>query len=111
MQDLFAATQLSCGASPLAWGIYDLPSDACKLPARLETSADDFLYPQAETLRDELLGLGHIVEFSATPCSGHCCGGPYEYGDLAWAFFQQHQRCGGTILGEPGGSCASFGEL
>ena len=58
------------------------------------------------------LYLGHrAVEFSATPCMGHCCGGQVEYGDLAWAFFQQHQRCGGIVMGEPGGSCASFGEL
>jgi predicted esterase len=111
LQDMFAATQLSCGASPLEWGLYELPNDACKLPTRLETSADDFLYSYAETLRDELLARGHEVDFSATACSGHCCGGPLEYGDLAWAFFEQHQRCGGTVLGEPGGSCASFGQL
>ena len=111
LQDMFAATQLSCGASPLEWGLYELPNEACKMPTRLETSADDFLYPYAETLRDELLAAGHAVEFSATPCSGHCCGGQVEYGDLAWAFFEQHQRCGGTVMGEPGGSCASFGEL
>lgn len=111
LQDMFAATQLSCGASPLAWGLYDLPNDACKIPTRLETSADDFLYAQAETLRDELLALGHEVEFSATACSGHCCGGPYEYAELAWAFFQLHERCGGLVLGDPGGSCGSFGEL
>jgi predicted esterase len=111
MQDLFAATQLSCGASPVAWGLYDLPNDACKLPTRLETSADDFLFGQAETLRDELLALGHEVEFSATACNGHCCGGPQEYAAIAWAFFEQHTRCGGLVVGEPGGSCGSFGTL
>lgn len=111
LQDMFAATQLSCGASPLEWGLYELPNEACKMPTRLETAADDFLFPYAETLRDELLAAGHVVEFSTTPCSGHCCGGQVEYGDLAWAFFQQHQRCGGIVMGEPGGSCASFGEL
>jgi predicted esterase len=111
LQDMFAATQLSCGASPLAWGLYALPNQDCKLPTRLETSADDFLYTQAETLRDELLALGHEVEFSATTCSGHCCGGPQEYAALAWAFFEQHTRCGGLVEGEPGGSCGSFGQL
>lgn len=111
MQDLFAAVQISCGGSPLAWGIYELPDDACKLPTRFEVAADDFLYDPAKTLEGELLELGHEVEFSTSSCSGHCCGGPDEYGEAAWQFFQDRVRCGGLWLGEPGGSCGSFGDL
>jgi len=102
-QNVFAAVQLSCGSAGSP--DYIEPTDpSCRLPTRFEIAADDFLYSSAESNAEALMGYGNEVEFSTTACSGHCCGGAFEYADLALDFFEARALCGGGI----GGGCGGF---
>ncbi|MEM7156677.1 MAG: hypothetical protein AAF799_27765 [Myxococcota bacterium] len=102
-QEVFAAVQLSCGSASSP--DYIEPStEACRLPTRFEIAADDFLYDSAQSNSEALMGFGNEVDFSTTACSGHCCGGSYEYAELAYGFFEERVLCGGGV----GRGCGSF---
>lgn len=104
-QGVFAAIQWTCGGN--AYGPYtEPPRPDCKVRGRIVISADDFLWDGAQNLRQRLEQEGHEYEFVEAQCSGHCCDTP-DHNVGAWAWFQNHTKCGGVVTGE----CAELEEL
>ncbi len=104
-QAVFAAIQWTCGGN--AYSAYtEPPRPDCKVNARIVISADDFLWDGAQRLLQRLEDEGHDPDFVEAQCSGHCCDTPDD-NEGAWAWFQQHTKCDGLVIGE----CASIQDL